>query len=78
MCDLFALLFSSACAYGVEKSQKAREMAEVEEDGACEYLVGQEADGCKGADVESPKRSVKCESGNINGINFVVVGVDKE
>ena len=23
VCDLFALLFSSACAYGVEKSQKA-------------------------------------------------------
>ena len=23
VCDLFALLFSSACAYGFEKSQKA-------------------------------------------------------
>ena len=44
-----------------KRTLKVREMAEVEEDGACEYLVGQEADGCKGADVESPKRSVKCE-----------------
>ena len=46
---------------GRKRTLKVREMAEVEEDGACEYLVGPEADGCKGADVESPKRSVKCE-----------------
>ena len=38
-----------------KRTLKVREMAEVEEDGACEYLVVQEADGCKGADVESPK-----------------------
>ena len=44
-----------------KRTLKVREMAEVEEDGACEYLVVQEADGCKGADVESPKRFVKCE-----------------
>ena len=33
MWDLFALLFSSACAYGVERKRalKVREMAEVEE-----------------------------------------------
>ena len=44
---------------GRKRTLKVREMAEVEENGACEYLVG--PDGCKGADVESPKRSVKCE-----------------
>ena len=43
---------------GRKRTLKVREMAEVEEDGACEYS---EADDCKGADVESPKRSVKCE-----------------
>ena len=30
-----------------KRTLKVREMAEVEEDGACEYLVGQEADGCR-------------------------------
>ena len=38
-----------------------RGMVEAEKYLACEYLVAQKADGSKGADVESPKRSVRCE-----------------
>ena len=44
-----------------KRTLKKREMVEAEEYLACEYLVSQEADGSKGADVESPKRCVKCE-----------------
>ena len=46
-----------------KRTLKVREMhmVEAEEYLACEYLVAQEADGSKGADVESPKRCVKCE-----------------
>ena len=42
---------------GRKRTLKVREMAEVEENGACEYLVGPR----KQTDVESLKRSVKCE-----------------
>ena len=44
-----------------KRTLKVREMVEAEEYLACEYLVAQEADGSKGADVESPKRCLKCE-----------------
>ena len=44
MCNLFALpRVHMELRKARKRTLKVREMAEVEEDGACEYLVGQEA-----------------------------------
>ena len=79
--DSFVLLCSYCTRVHMElrrdrkRTLKVREMVEAEEYLACEYLVSQEADGSKGADVESPKRYVKCEQ---REWDCLVIGVDKE
>ena len=58
--DSFVLLCSYSTRVHMEKAD-TESAGNGSKQKACKYLVAQEADGSKGADVESPKRCVKCE-----------------